>query len=195
MNRWPIFIRDLAAGRPRKALRDLVDAFLAGLIFLLPILITIVLLDWLSGVLAAGFGPDSLIGGGLAAFGEALVGERGPWGFLVGMAFLVVAVAAFGTFMQTRFRASIESGFDKLIDRIPLLRSVYRPIAQIVRILGPGDDNQLAGMKVIACRLSGSASGGAEMLALLANPQPVMMGGEPRYIIYLPTGPPATRRR
>ncbi len=174
--------------KTRKTFRRALGAFLTGLLFLLPIILTIVIFDWVSGYVAAAFGPDSLIGGALTSGGTAIVGrEQRLLGFGVGLLLLMTAIAIFGAIVQTRAKKRIEEVFDRLIDRVPLLRSVYRPIAQLVRMLGPGEDSQLKAMRVIACRFGDDR--GADVLALLANTTPIMVDGEPRYVVYLPTAP------
>ncbi len=172
----------------RKAFRRALGAFLTGLLFLLPIILTIVILDWVSGYVASALGPDSLIGGALTSGGTALVGrERRVLGFIVALAMLIAAIAALGAIVQTRAKKRIEEALDRMIDHVPLLRSVYRPIAQLVRMLGPSEDNQLKAMRVIACRFGEER--GADVLALLASTTPIMVEGEPRYVVYLPTAP------
>jgi uncharacterized membrane protein len=162
-------------------------AFLTGLLFLAPIILTVVVLDWLGGYLSAAVGPTSFIGRAIASGGSVVVGgERAAFAFWVGLAFVLVLIALFGLLVQTRLRRRLEIGFDRFIDRVPVLRSVYRPIAQLVRLLGPqtGAGN-LEGMRVVAVRF-GEAT---ETLALLVTPDLFDVGGEPRQLVLLTTAP------
>lgn len=172
-------------------MRDIAEralaAFITGLIFLAPILLTIVVLDWLGGYLAAAVGPESFIGRAIASGGSAVVGgEQAAVGFWVGLAVVLVLIALLGLLVQTSLRRRLEAGFDRFIDRVPVLRSIYRPIAQFVRLVGPqqGTGN-LEGMRVVAVRF-GEAT---ETLALLVAPDLFDVGGQPRHLVLLTTAP------
>lgn len=162
-------------------------AFLTGLLFLAPILLTVVVLDWLGGYVAAAVGPESFIGRAIASGGSVVVGgERAAIAFWVGLAFVLVLIALLGLVVRTRLRRRLEQGFDRFIDRVPVLRSVYRPIAQLVRLIGPqSGTGNLEGMRVVAVRF-GEAT---ETLALLVTPELFDVGGEPRQLVLLTTAP------
>jgi len=171
----------------RRLAERAVGAFLTGLLFLLPFIITVVVLDWLAGYVTAAVGPESFLGRAVASGGSVIIGGRAEAAaFWVGMALVLVAIAALGLLVQTRFRRALESGFDRLIDRVPLLRSVYRPIAQMVRLMGPGRDaGDLKGMSVVAVRFGD----GADFLCLLVSPQVFAVAGQERQLVLIPTAP------
>jgi uncharacterized membrane protein len=162
-------------------------AFLTGLFFLAPILLTVVVLDWLAGYLTAAVGPESFIGQAIASGGSfVLGGEEAAIAFWAGLAVVLVLIALLGLLVQTRLRRRLEQGFDRFIDRVPVLRSVYRPIAQLVRLLGPQSGaGNLEGMRVVAVRF-GEAT---ESLALLVSPELFDVGGQPRQLVLLTTAP------
>jgi uncharacterized membrane protein len=171
----------------RRLLTKALGAFLTGLLFLLPIILTVVVLDWAAGYVRRAVGPESFIGGAIVSGGSVLVGDKAEvLAFWVGLALVLVAIGAIGAVVQTRFRKRIEAGFDRLIDRVPLLRSVYRPIAQIVRLMGPDrDGGDLKGMSVVSVRFGQ----GADFLCLLVAPQSFEVAGEARKLILIPTAP------
>ena len=164
-----------------------VGAFLTGLFFLAPILLTVVVLDWLAGYLTAAVGPESFIGQAIASGGAfVLGGEEAAIAFWAGLAVVLVLIALLGLLVQTRLRRRLEQGFDRFIERVPVLRSVYRPIAQLVRLLGPQSGaGNLEGMRVVAVRF-GEAT---ESLALLVSPELFDVGGQPRQLVLLTTAP------
>lgn len=164
-----------------------VGAFLTGLFFLAPILLTVVVLDWLAGYLTAAVGPESFIGQAIASGGSfVLGGEEAAIAFWAGLAVVLVLIALLGLLVQTRLRRRLEQGFDRFIERVPVLRSVYRPIAQLVRLLGPQSGaGNLEGMRVVAVRF-GEAT---ESLALLVSPELFDVGGQPRQLVLLTTAP------
>jgi uncharacterized membrane protein len=175
---------------PRPPLRILAQralgAFLTGLVFLLPFILTIILLDWAAGYVRAAVGPESFIGSAMASGGSVLVGGRArALAFWVGLGLVLVAIGVLGAVVQTRVRRRMEDGLDSFIDRVPVLRSIYRPIAQIVRLLGPQSGTNLEGMRVVAVRFGE----GADTLALLVSPDLFDVGGQPRQLVMLTTAP------
>ncbi len=162
-------------------------AFVTGLLFLAPILVTIIVIDWLGGYVASAVGPDSFLGQAVASGGRFFVGNEGAaFAFWVGLFFVLVLIALLGLLVQTRLRKRLEEGFDRFIDRVPVLRSVYRPIAQLVRLLGPQSNaGNLETMRVVAVRF-GEAT---ETLALLVTPELYDVGGQPRNLVLLTTAP------
>lgn len=176
----------------RRSLRALTEnalgAFLTGLIFLLPFILTVVAIQWLVGYLQGAFGPESFIGRVLASGGTVLFGAGEALAFWAGLTLVLVLIGLLGLVVQTRFRARLEDGFDQFVDRVPLLRSVYRPIAQFVRLLGPQAEGELKGMRVVAVRFVGR---GNDVLGLLVSPEVFDVAGEPRHLVYLPSAPMA----
>ncbi len=162
-------------------------AFLTGLFFLAPILLTVVVLEWLAGYLTAAVGPESFIGRTIASGGSfVLGGEEAAIAFWAGLGVVLVLIALLGLLVQTGLRRRLEQGFDRFIERVPVLRSVYRPIAQLVRLLGPQSGaGNLEGMRVVAVRF-GEAT---ESLALLVSPELFDVDGQPRQLVLLTTAP------
>jgi uncharacterized membrane protein len=167
-----------------KGFDRIVATFLAGLFFLLPFVLTLMILDWLVRQIAGIFGPGTLIGSALSSGGTLLFGETGFATWLL-LALVVLAIWAIGYVFQSRARRSIEQRVDAFVDRIPILGGVYRPVAQFVRMIGMKDEGDLAGMRVVACRFGQ----GADVLGLLTSPDVLMVGSEERMLVYLPTAP------
>ncbi|MDO9487164.1 MAG: DUF502 domain-containing protein [Sphingomonadaceae bacterium] len=162
-------------------------AFVTGLLFLAPIIVTIVVLDWLAGYVTAAVGPESFLGRAISSGGSVVVGGQGAaLAFWVGLLVVLLLIALLGLLVQTRLRRRLEEGFDRFIDRVPVLRSVYRPIAQLVRLIGPQSSaGNLDSMRVVAVRF-GDAT---ETLALLVTPELFDVGGQPRQLVLLTTAP------
>jgi uncharacterized membrane protein len=172
---------------PRRSLLARVLApFLTGLLFLAPILLTFLLINWVGGYVSAAFGPDSFMGRAIAGGGRIFAGSNASeaLAFWIGVALVLAGITALGAVVQTRARAALESGFDRLLGRIPVLGALYRPVAQLVRTMG-GDSNDLKGMSAVAVRLGGAT----EVLALLASPQVFDLGHGPRHLVLIPTAP------
>lgn len=165
-------------------LRRVAGPFLTGLAFLAPVLLTIVILQWLAGYVVAALGPGTLIGGALAS-GGMLLTSTPELAFVTGLGLAALFVWALGLLVQTQARARLEGGLDNLIGRIPVLGGFYRPLAQMIRMIGGAPGGELQGMAPVSVRFGDDT----EVLALLASPQVFDMGDGPRHLVLLPTAP------
>jgi uncharacterized membrane protein len=154
------------------------------MIFLAPVFVTVLLLQWVAGYVTAAFGPGTVIGGLLASSGMLVT--RSPFlAFWAGLGIAALIIWGIGLLVQTRWRAKLEGGLDGLIGRVPILGGIYRPMAQMIRMIGGTPSGELKGMSVISVRF-GDAT---EILALLATPELFDMGDGPRHLVLLPTAP------
>ena len=175
---------------------DVVGTFLTGLIFLLPFILTLMILDWIVRQIAGLFGEDTILGSAITGSSTYLFGE-GSFGILVILGILLVVIWFIGRLFQHRARDSVQARFDGWIDRIPIIGSIYRPVAQLTRMLGKRDTGELSSMRAVAVRFGGPGNaagedapdGGADVLALLATDKPLFIGGRPRMLVYLPSAP------
>lgn len=165
-------------------LRRIAGPFLTGLVFLAPVILTILILQWLGSYVAAALGPGTLIGGALANAGM-LVTTRPLLAFWTGVGLVIGFVWALGLLVQTQARARLEGGLDNLIGRVPILGAFYRPLAQMVRMMGGAPGGELKGMAVVSVRFGDDT----EVLSLLASPQVFDIGDGPRHLVLLPTAP------
>lgn len=165
-------------------LKRLGGPFLTGLVFLAPVILTVVLLQWLAAYVVAALGPDTLIGAALAR-GGMLVTSAPELAFAAGVGIALLLVWGLGLVVQTQARARLEGGLDALLGRIPVIGGFYRPLAQIVRMIGGAPSGELEGMAVVSVRFGA----GTEILGLLAAPQLFDTGDGPRHLVMLPTAP------
>ena len=165
-------------------LRRIAGPFVTGMVFLAPVFLTVILLQWVAGYVTAAFGPGTVIGGVLAQSGMLIT--RSPFlAFWAGLGIAALIVWSIGLLVQTRWRAQLEGGLDGLLGRVPVLGGFYRPLAQIVRMIGGAPGGELKGMQVVAVRFGADT----EVLALLATPQIFDMGEGPRHLVVCPTAP------
>jgi uncharacterized membrane protein len=165
-------------------MRRIAGPFITGLVFLAPVILTIILLQWLAGYVTAALGPDTLIGGALAG-GGMLVTRTPELAFITGVGIAVLLVWGLGLLVQTQWRARLEGGLDGLLGRLPVIGGFYRPLAQLVRMIGGAPGGELKGMAVVAVRFGEDT----EVLGLLATPQVFDLGAGPRHLIVCPTAP------
>ncbi len=169
-------------------MRRIAGPFVTGMIFLAPVFLTVILLQWVAGYVTAAFGPGTVIGGVLAQSGM-LVTRSPMLAFWAGLGIAALIVWGIGLAVQTRWRDRLEGGLDGLLGRVPVLGGFYRPLAQIVRMIGGaqsgGIGGELKGMSVVSVRFGPDY----EMLALLATPQVFDLGEGPRHLVICPTAP------
>jgi uncharacterized membrane protein len=165
-------------------IRRIAGPFFTGMVFLAPVFLTVILLQWVAGYVTAALGPGTVIGGVLASSGMLVT--RSPFlAFWAGLGIAALIVWGIGLLVQTRWRAQLEGGLDGLLGRLPVLGGFYRPLAQIVRMIGGAPGGELKGMRVVAVRFGVDT----EVLALLATPQIFDLGEGPRHLVVCPTSP------
>lgn len=165
-------------------LKRVAGPFLTGLVFLAPVLLTIVILQLLAGYVVAALGPSTIIGRALAS-GGMLVTQSPEMAFLAGLGIAALLVWALGLLVQTQWRSRLEGGLDGLLGRLPVVGGFYRPLAQIVRMIGGAPGGELKGMSVVAV----SFGADTQVLGLLATPQVFDLGQGPRHLVVCPTAP------
>lgn len=173
--------------RRRYGWRGWVGAFLTGLAFLAPVLLTLVVLAWVFAQLVGLVGPDSLIGQGLTAVGQIVTGggSNPLLGFLVGVGLLLGGITALGFVVRDRAGRLFEDAVDGAIGRIPMLGGIYRPVAQLVRGMGGSKQDAMASMAVARIEFGG----GVETIGFIASPQTFDIGGGPSRLVLIPTAP------
>ncbi len=165
-------------------IRRILAPFATGLLFLAPVLLTLIILNWLSGYLIAALGPATPLGQVLGKAGMFFTPS--PFAaFWAGIGMAALLVWLVGIAVQSGVRPQLEGGLDGLISRIPVLGPIYRPLAQFVRMMGTSPGGEMSGMAVVSV----SFGEHVEALALLTSPKLHDFGQGPRYLILIPTAP------
>ncbi|MBZ6377981.1 hypothetical protein B5C34_02140 [Pacificimonas flava] len=170
----------------RNSLDRHVGTFLTGLLFLLPIIITLMVLDWVVRQVAGLFGEDTILGSAIFGSSSLLFGDNvlGVW---IMLALVVAGIWFVGRIFQREAQRSVQDRIESWVSRIPIIGSIYRPISQLTRMFGMREESELASMRPISCRFGGKD--GVDVLALLASNTPVEVAGEPRMLVYMPSAP------
>jgi uncharacterized membrane protein len=165
----------------------IIGNLLTGLLVLLPLVLTMLIIGWIVGAVAAILGPGSWFGELLTSGGEAIIGQKRELiAFLIGAAIALVGLWLIGLTVRVQARRALDQTFDEVLSKVPLFRAVYRPVSHVVRLLA-GSNPDLSAMSVVMCRLGGDR--GADVPALLASPDVYDVGGDRRLLVYLPTSP------
>ncbi len=169
----------------KKSFNSLLATWLAGLLVMLPLVLTVALLAWVVSLLNRFVGPSSLIGRGFAAIGQPLAGDS-PLAYLFGTALLLVAIYLLGLGVQLGLKRPLANLFDLTLRRTPLIGNLYNLADRFVGLLDKKQDADIAAMSPVWCFFGGD---GAAVLALMPNPEAVELDGRAHYAILVPTAP------
>jgi uncharacterized membrane protein len=171
---------------------SVIGSFLAGLLFLLPIVLTVVIVAYIVNFLRGAIGPGTILGDLLTRGGNFLLGSnQDVLAFWLGIGVALAGIWLLGLIVKTRAKHIIQNYLDRLFTGVPLIRSIYSPVSRVVRLAterGPGGPGDLSTMSVVSCRF-GAGQLGVDILALLASQHVYTIAGERRRLVYLPAAP------
>ena len=167
-------------------IKRLARSFLAGILAVLPVVITVAIVAWVAGFVRKILGPGTLIGDGLTALGLQFV-TNDTVAYLIGGLLSLACVLVIGIAVE----AGAKSLFQRLVDlamrRIPIVNSIYGTSKQLVTLFEKKDPDKIQGMKAVFCFFGEKT--GAGLLALLVSPEQFCINGRDFYIVIVPTAP------
>lgn len=166
--------------------RHLLNVFVTGLLAALPLAATLLIFVWGARLVVEYVGPQSFFGSGLLRIGLGLTGSE-VVGYAIGVAVVMVAIFALGLLVQTRLHGMLEALTENIVQRIPVVRSVYDMVKKFVELFAQRDENQVKSMSPVWLHFGGP--GGAAVLGLLSTPEPVRMGEVDYLAVLVPTAP------
>ncbi|MFO7904987.1 MAG: DUF502 domain-containing protein [Planctomycetota bacterium] len=165
----------------------LLRCFLAGVFAILPLVITVAVVIWIVGFLQRYLGPQTTIGTWVRYLGLRFPTDNGTLTYVVGWLIVLSVVFLLGVAVQAGARRLIQSLTDRLLERIPVVGSIYNTSKQVVTMLDRQDQADLEGMSVVYCIFGGEH--GAGVLALLVSPRTYHIAGKDYNIVIIPTAP------
>jgi uncharacterized membrane protein len=164
-----------------------IRTFVAGLLTVLPVVLTVAVIVWVASVVDQFIGPHSAVGRLLVSIGLTVV-ETKVAAYLIGIVFVLSAIYVLGLLVQAGLQRRLELFVDGLLRRIPLVGSVYDLAHRFVGMLDRKEQQtDLKTMSPVWCFFGGE--GGAAVLALLATPERILLGGRPHHVVLVPTAP------
>jgi uncharacterized membrane protein len=164
--------------------------FLAGVLALLPIAVTVFVTAWVASLIAGYAGPGSFIGRLIIALGASLgltIAPSSTVAYLIGLAIILGAIFLLGLLVEAGLQTFILNSLDWLILRIPLISNVYELSKRFVSLMDRGDQDSLKTMQPVWCFFGGE--GGAAVLGLMPSPQPVVIGEHSYLGLLVPSAP------
>jgi uncharacterized membrane protein len=169
-----------------KGSKRLARSFLAGLLAVLPVVITVAIIAWVAGFVRQILGPRTLIGDGLTRLGLSLV-TNDTAAYLIGGVAALGCVLLLGFVVEAGAKNFVQRLFDAAMKRIPIVGSIYGTSKQLVTLFEKKDPDQLQGMKAVFCFFGEKT--GAGLLALLVSPERFKINGREFHIVIVPTAP------
>lgn len=158
----------------------------AGMLTVLPIVLTVVIIVWSAGMLETFLGPNSPIGQVISSIGLVIVPDRFV-AYLLGTIAVFFGLYALGLFVQSRFQGQLNALMDRTIGRIPLMGSIYRMTNRFVGLFDQQEDMDISSMSPVWCLLGGD--GATAVLALMSTAEPIELGGRSYCVVLIPTAP------
>jgi len=170
----------------KQSLKNLLATWLAGLLVVLPLALTLALLAWLVNLLAKLLGPATLLGQLFAVLGEPLT-NNALLAYWLGTLLLITAVYCLGFAVQRGLKTPLNKLINAVLGRIPVISKLYglaeRFVALVDKQEGAAD---ISAMSPVWCFFGGK---GAAVLALLPNPKPIVIDRRDYYAVLIPTAP------
>jgi len=166
--------------------RHLLNVFVTGLLAALPLAATVFIFVWGARLVVEYVGPQSFLGGLLQRIGLRLADSE-VLAYAIGVAVVLAAIFLLGLVVQTRLRHAVHALTDGVVQRIPVVRSVYDMAKKLTEMFGQRDETQVKSMRPVWLHFGGV--GGAAVLGLLSTPEPVRVGEIEYLAVLVPTAP------
>lgn len=171
---------------------QLLRIFVTGLLAAFPLAATIAIFWWAASLLYYWLGPESSIGRVLGAVGLGVTGSYIA-GYAIGVVVVAAAIFLLGLLVEARLQRGLVRIVDAVMQRIPLVRTVYELAQKLVGLFRQRDTDGMKSMSAVWCHFGGvpgpDEPGRAAVLALLSTPEPIMLGERPYVGIVVPTAP------
>jgi uncharacterized membrane protein len=159
--------------------------FIAGLLALLPLLVTLAVLSFIVGKILSWLGPSSAFGGAMRKLAEGFGLPSTSLLYLVSLLLALALITLIGQFARRYTGQRIGEVIAALISRVPFINKIYSSTDQVVALISRRDGDASGALShVVVARL-----GTVRVLGMLASPEPVHIGGEQFYIVFLPSTP------
>jgi uncharacterized membrane protein len=160
--------------------------FLAGLLVLLPLAVTVGVVVWGVEFLAGFLGPETMFGRLLSGLGLS-VRPDSHVPYLLGWVVILGLILLLGAAMEAGARRYLVRVSDAFFSRIPLIGSLYGTTKQVVDLFHNTDNQAVRGMSPVFCFFGGGGECG--LLAFLVSPERVRVKGRDYQMVIVPTAP------
>jgi uncharacterized membrane protein len=160
--------------------------FLVGVIAVLPFVITMMVVIWVSGYLTSLLGPNAVLGSVLRRMGLMFV-DSDVLADLVGWLIVLGLIFGLGMLVELGARRLVYDRFDSFAERVPVLGGIYGTARQLVGMIDSKGNPDFKTMQVVFCIFGGDT--GAAFLALLPTPELFRVGDVDYHAVLIPSAP------
>ncbi len=160
--------------------------FLVGVVAVLPFVITMMVVIWVSGYLTSMLGPNAVVGSALRSMGLMFV-ESDLLADVVGWLIVLALIFGLGMLVELGARRLVYDRFDGFAEKIPVLGGIYGTARQLVGMMDTKGNPDFKTMQVVFCNFGGD--GGAAFLALLPTPDVFRIGEIDYNAVLIPSAP------
>ena len=170
----------------KKIFHTPIRTFVAGLVAVLPVVLTVAVIVWVGSVVDQFVGPQSTFGRLLISIGLRVVDTKVA-AYLIGIIVVLTAIYMLGISVEAGLKHRLQTFVDRSLGRIPVIGNVYNLAYRFVGMLDRKQETDLKAMSPVWCFFGGE--GGTAMLALMPTSEPVMLGGRACHVILVPGAP------
>ena len=160
--------------------------FITGLLTIFPLTVTILIIIWFVNFLYGFMGPDSDFGMLLKEVGLNFVSSS-TIAYLIGLSISIGVIFVLGLFVQAGLQQRMNMLAEKMISRIPFVKTIYDTSKKLTHLFEGKDQPDLKTMSPVICQLGGE--GGTVVLALLTSQNIIRISERDYYSILIPTSP------
>ena len=169
-----------------KFLKTLLRIFLVGVVAVLPFVITMMVVIWVSGYLTSLLGPNAVLGSLLRRMGLMFV-HSDMLADVVGWLIVLALIFGLGMLVELGARRLVYDRFDSFAERVPVLGGIYGTARQLVGMMDTKGNPDFKTMQVVFCLFGGD--NGAAFLALLPTPDMFRIGDIDYQAVLIPSAP------
>jgi uncharacterized membrane protein len=170
----------------RKIWTSLVRYFVAGIIAILPLVVTVAIVTWVTSYLVKWIGPSTWVGGVLKRLGLSFSTDSTA-SYLLGWFSVLVIILVLGAVVELGAKSFFSRLLERIFSKIPLVGSIYRTSKQMVELLDTNNKEAVRGMSAVYCYFGDQP--GHAVLAFLVSSQRFLIQGHEYYIVMIPTAP------
>lgn len=166
--------------------RSVVRYFLAGVVAILPVVITVAVIAWAGEFVFRFLGPRTVLGEALRRLGLRFATDETA-AYVLGGVLVLAFIVVIGVIVEAGAKVWMQRMLDAVLHRIPVVSSVYSTSKQLVDLVDRNPNDNLKSMTPVYC-LFGDKSG-AGVLGLQVSAEPYRIDGKDYYIVIVPTAP------
>lgn len=174
------------AGKKPGLFRRIARPFVAGLLAVFPLALTMAVVYWLARFVHDLIGPKSDFGRLLGSVGLQFVTSN-VVAYLIGLGVGLALIYLLGLLVEAGMKNRWNVLVDTIMNRVPLVNTVYDTSKKLIRMFDQKGESEMKAISPVLCHFGGE--GGTAVLALMPSDQPIHLNGYEYLAVLIPTAP------